>query len=530
MQRPGGGQTIKHELTLLLLRQLLLGGGDRDDREKTDPLPLLRGEIDRGRSGRLVDERDRTQMGQLSPITLPFPPIHARLQAVRELLSKEGPFRHRNVRLYTWFSVLYNARAYYPVFAIFFFALGLDVKQFFLMNMVWAGAIFLLEVPSGAFADTIGRKRLVVFAAALMVAEMSLLLFAPHNPEGAGWLLLVMCFINRLLSGASEAAASGADQSLAYDTLIEHGDQESWDDVLATTMRWRSIGFFVAMITGALVYDPRFFNWILGTELKQADTLRIPVAIVFVQSLACLAISLRMREPVREEVPDCPLGERCVTAFRLTLRTAAWVFKTPLAFRIVLSTLLIDAVVRNFVTINSEYYRLIKLPEFSFGFVAAVTAGLGFFVPTIAKKLNQRFSPITNLAFLSAMVLICLLVIIPAVPYLVLPVIILFTAFGFLEFLSSSTLNRLTDSSQRATVLSVKGLACNLGYGGLALAYAGVLGWFEEEEGTPGAALLRALPWQALYFAITVGLFLAVFWRPKKKEQPPAKSSETTSP
>jgi MFS family permease len=436
---------------------------------------------------------------------------------VRKLLRHEGPFRHRNVRLYAWFSVLYNARAYYPVFAIFFFALGLDVTQFFLMNMVWAAAIFLFEVPSGALADTIGRKRLVVFASALMVAEMALLLCAPQN---GGWVLLTMCILNRLLSGTSEASASGADQSLAYDTLFEHGDEELWDDVLATTMRWRSIGFFVAMIIGALVYDPKFLNWLLGTDFDQATTLRLPVAIVFVQSLFCLAVSLRMREPVREGVEPCPLGERCASAIKLTLRTAAWVLKTPLAFRIVLGTLLIDAVVRNFVTINSEYYRLIELPEFTFGFIGALTAGLGFFVPTIAKGMLNRYSPITNLALIAAMVLGCLVVLIPAVPYFVLPIVILFTAFGFLEFLSSSTLHKLADSSQRATVLSVKWLGCNLGYGSLALGYAGVLGWFETEEGSPGGALLRALPWQALYFAITMALFLAVFWRPQRPKRP----------
>ena len=252
-----------------------------------------------------------------------------------------------------------------------------------------------------------------------MVVEMALLLLAPQN---GGWVLLTMCILNRLLSGASEAAASGADQSLAYDTLVEHGDENLWDNVLATTMRWRSIGFFVAMIVGALVYDPKFLNWLFGTEFTQTTTLRIPVAIVFVQSIVCLRITLHMREPVREDIDPCPLlGERCATALRLTLRTAAWVFKTPLAARIVLGTLLIDSVVRNFVTINSEYYRLIKLPEFSFGFIGAITAALGFFVPTIAKALIQRYSPTTNLAFLAGMVLVCLLALIPAIPFMVLP-------------------------------------------------------------------------------------------------------------
>lgn len=445
----------------------------------------------------------------------------SKFQSVRALLRKEGPFRHRNVRLYSWFSVLYNARAYYPVFAIFFFALGLSVKEFFLMNMVWAAAIVLLEVPSGAIADTIGRRKLVVFAAALMVVEMALLLFAPAN---GGWVLLTMCFINRLLSGTSEASASGADQSLAYDTLVEHGDEKSWDDVLAASMRLRSLGFFVAMITGALVYDPSFLNAALGTDFTQTTTLRFPIAIVFVQSLCCLVIALRMKEPQREQAADsdAPLAARCAAAFQLTLRTALWVWKTPLAFRVVLGTLLIDCVVRNFVTINSEYYGLIQLPEFSFGFIGATTAALGFFIPSIAKKMTQRFSPLTNLAIVAGMVFVCLLAIIPAFPYFFLPIVILFTAFSFCEFISSTTLHKLTDSSQRATVLSVKGLAWNLGYGSLAIAYALVLGHFEAETGSPGGALLKVLPWQAAWFAVTLLLFFAFFGRRRPDSTTPA--------
>ena len=437
---------------------------------------------------------------------------------VLKLLRQEGPFRHRNVRLYTWFSVLYNARAYYPVFAIFFFALGLSVEEFFLLNMVWAAAVVLLEVPSGALADTFGRKRLVVFSSVLMVIEMALLLFAPQN---GGWVLLTMCILNRLLSGTSEASASGADQSLVYDTLVENGVEEQWDDVLATTMKWRSVGFFVALVIGALVYDPKFLNGILGTEFDQATTLRFPVCIVFVQSLLCLVVTLRMREPAREEaVERCPLGEGCVNAFRLTMRTFVWVFKTPLAFQIVLGTVLIDSVVRNFVTVNSEFYRIIKLPEFSFGIIGALTAALGIFVPGIAKRMMERSDPITSLAKVAGGVFLCLVAIIPALDYNFLPIVILFTAFAFLEFISSTTLHKLADSSQRATVLSVKGLAWNLGYGALALLYAGVLGAFESQEGSPGGALLRALPWQALYFALTIAVFLVIYWRPRRMQNP----------
>ncbi|NIP92676.1 MAG: hypothetical protein GWO24_04110 [Akkermansiaceae bacterium] len=71
----------------------------------------------------------------------------------------------------------------------------------------------------------------------------------------------------------------------------------------------------------------------------------------------------------------------------------------------------------------------------------------------------------------------------------------------------------------------MKGLAWNLGYGTLALAYAAVLGSFENRAGSPGAAIQLALPWQAAWFATTITLFFAVFGRTPRS--PTAPNSES---
>jgi MFS family permease len=426
----------------------------------------------------------------------------------------QDPFRHRNVRLYSWFTVFYSARAYYPVFTILFLDLGVTLAQFVLLNMIWATVIVLLEVPSGAMADTIGRRKLVVFASALMVAEMAMLLFAPKD---GGWILLAMCFTNRVLSGASEAAASGADQALAFDSLVEHGEEDQWDEVLARVMRRRSVGFFIAMTIGALVYDAKFLEWLFSTDLDATLVHRLPVALVFAQSIACLAVALRMREPKREAAPGATTAELCASATRLTLRAAAWVLKTPLAFRIVLGGLLIDSVVRNLVVVNSEYYRLIALPPVSFGFIGSAVAVIGFFVPAFAKRMTDRFSPMANLAFMGVMVLLCLVLITPAFTYWgVLPFMLLFTSFGWLEYLSSRTLNRLATSDQRATVLSVKSLAFNLGYAAASLAYARLVAWEEGRHDTGGDAFISSLGWLPLYFVAALGLFFLFVFATRK--------------
>ena len=414
-----------------------------------------------------------------------------------------------NPRRFVLFTVFYNARAYYPVMAVLFLDLGLTLDQFVLLNLVWAATIFLFEVPSGALADTVGRRPLLITAAALMVVEMLCLLLASRYD---GSILFGLCIVNRILSGLSEACASGADEALAYDSLDEAGREETWDATLAMAMRWRSVGFVVAMILGGLIYDPSLLNQFLpeGFKLTAAISHRLPVVIVLVQGFICLGITWRMVEPPRLHPTE--LGNSCSRAFRLTVQTARWVFTHPHTLVIVVFGLSIDTIVRNLATINSSYYTLIQLPAWSFGFIGATTGLLGWFVPTLAKRLNDRFSTLTNLGIGAAVTAVGLAAVAQVWPiYGLLPAMLLMTTLGFISFTISRALHRESDSSRRATVISVKGLAFNLGYGLFSLGFSRLLAGVPDQPA--GVALRHALIGQVPIFVITaVALYLWGKW------------------
>ena len=90
-----------------------------------------------------------------------------------------SPFSIPNVRLFIAFRIFFNARFYYPVFTILFLDFGLTIEQFALFNTVWAITIVCAEVPSGALADILGRRTLLVATSLLMIVEMSLIAFVP---------------------------------------------------------------------------------------------------------------------------------------------------------------------------------------------------------------------------------------------------------------------------------------------------------------------------------------------------------------
>jgi len=418
----------------------------------------------------------------------------------------------RNCRQFVLFRVLFNSRFYYPVLAILFLDLGLSATEYTLLNFAWALVIVFAEVPSGALADHIGRRPLVIAAAACMVAEMAVLGLAPRN---GGLLLFLFCLVNRILSGLAEALASGADESLAYDALAAEGRGGEWPRVLARVMHWQAVGMVIAMLVGSAVYDPDLLNRLavaagLAFQFDQGTTLRFPVYLNLITALGVLAVSLGMREPART-------GEAAMAnakqALQSVLEAGTWIARTPLALFVIIGGLLIDSVIRVFLTFGSAYYRLIDLPEASYGLIGAGLAGVGMVVSPLARRLVVSASVLRSYTALAALALLGLLGVALQIPFwgvaFALP---LAAAIGAVGFAVSHYLNAAVDSRHRATVLSFKGLAFNLGYGFVSLLFALALRAYRD-TGSAADGLAGALALLPVWFAFTVLVLALMFWR-----------------
>lgn len=392
-----------------------------------------------------------------------------------------SPFSIPNIRRYIAFKVLFNSRFYYPVFTILFLDFGLTVAQFAILNAVWAATIVIAEVPSGALADIIGRKRLLVFATLTMVVEVGIISFAPTSDLS---LVFYLFLINRILSGLAEAAASGADEALAYDALKDQGNPNDWGRVLEILARFQSLGFIIAMGTGAALYDPRlmeslcqFFGFSLS--LTQETTMRFPLYATLILAFFACATTIGMTEtpPKPTQTPELAHSLnriiRVKQAFGLTFKAGGWIFKTPFILSVILFGMLFDGIIRMVITLSSQYYRMIQLPESLFGIIGALVAMLGFVIPKIARKIAEHKAPVLGLWITAVLTLTGLTTMSFFWPWTgLIPAIITFSAMYFNGFFVSFYLNRETASEQRATVLSFKGLSYNLSYGILGIGYA----------------------------------------------------------
>lgn len=447
-----------------------------------------------------------------------------------------------NPSRFIWFRIFFNCRFYYPVYAIMFLDFGLSEEQFAYLNVAWALSIVLLEVPSGALADQLGRRTLVVLAAVLMVIEMLVLLLMPvvdkaglgRDPEAlerAVWILFGVFCINRVVSGAAEAAASGADEALAYDSLPEDDRDGRWSRLMVTLMKRQSIGFVAVLIIGAAVYDPESVNraagWLgIEREFTQAETLKFPILLNLGMAIGTLLIALRLYEPssLRPKC-DLPLAQSIRQSFRRTFRAGGWILKTPVALMLLLVGLFYDSIIRLYYTVNSIWFEVIGFEPRWFGFISVAGSLTGIAAATLGGRLVEKRSPSFNFGLLSVFTFIGMVSLAFPIQYwsvMFLPG--LWMGMRLLHFFLSTYLNRVTPSENRATVLSFRGLSMNLSYGLLTWAYGLQMAFLRERMASDNAdafseaeqeafsrtVFSEAVSWWWIWFVVAV-IGLATF-------------------
>jgi len=429
-----------------------------------------------------------------------------------------------NLRRLICIRMFFHARFYYPIFALFFLEHGLSWVQFGILNGIWAVTIILLEVPSGALADTIGRKKLIVFSALCMMVEMLALLLAPMDGSP---LVFALFALNRIISGVAEAAVSGADEALVYDSFKDAGRENDWSMILAKVQRFTSLAFFFAMMTGSAFYDPAFVNglleWVGFDQRFDAATLvKVPVGLTLVSSFIVLFASLGITDGMQSEDKHST-KDTVHESFRKTKQAAVWIWHSPLPFAILLGSMVLDNVIRQFLTIGAAYWKVIELPLATFGLVASGMSLMGVFVPYFAKILADKRSVRENFFFLCVILVIGLFGIGEVIPYWgILPAAMLYFTMQCMNFLVSVYLNKEAASEDRATVLSFRSLSTNLSYGVASLLYSGLIAWIQQQGTAPtlkdrkmaeqDAIFVEAIGWFPWYFLATVVLMITFYF------------------
>ena len=134
----------------------------------------------------------------------------------------------------TWFMVAM------PIIVIFFQENDLSTTEIMILQAVYSLTIAILEIPSGFFADSYGRKNSILISTFFsFIGYILLSTYSGFNEY----------LIAEILLGIGGSLISGADSAIIYDTLIELDDEDSYTKIEGKNY---AIGNFSEAIAGIL--------------------------------------------------------------------------------------------------------------------------------------------------------------------------------------------------------------------------------------------------------------------------------------
>lgn len=130
----------------------------------------------------------------------------------------------------------------YAVWTLWFNDNGVSTSQISTVFILWAGIAIALEIPSGALADRVDRRRLIASAFALRAIGIATWLV---------WPTITGLLAGALLWAVHDSLASGSWEALIHDELTAVGDERHYASVMARVSQFSNVGVAAGTIVGA---------------------------------------------------------------------------------------------------------------------------------------------------------------------------------------------------------------------------------------------------------------------------------------
>ncbi|HEX37535.1 MAG TPA: MFS transporter [Candidatus Cloacimonetes bacterium] len=147
---------------------------------------------------------------------------------------------------FCWYGFLKNLRFFDPFIILFFRSVGFSFLQIGLLFSIREIATGILEIPTGFFADSYGRKLSMILAFSSYIISFLIFYFLP----GFGFYALAM-----ILFACGEAFRSGTHKAMILDYLTIHDDLNMKVAYYGHTRGASKLGSAIsALIAGLLVF------------------------------------------------------------------------------------------------------------------------------------------------------------------------------------------------------------------------------------------------------------------------------------
>jgi MFS family permease len=336
--------------------------------------------------------------------------------------------------------LLYAARLceylvfFVPVVVVFFQNQGLSMTQIMVLQTAFAVAIVALEVPSGFFADRVGRKPSLFIGAGVIAAACVV------YGTGASFAQFLAA---ELLWAVGASLLSGADSAILYDTLLALGREKDYQKIEGHASFLGLLGAAASAVVGGFV---------------ATAGLRLTFFLTAAALAAATVAGLMLREP-----PRAKGGHARGELYYLYKIGRFALYKNAEVRWLILLAALVNGLGTVGFWLYQPYFELCGIPLYYFGLIFALfnvfaaTSGKAAFA--VERLLGKRVALISLPVLLGASLF--------AMAAFVTPFGFLFVLFaqfvrGFSHPVISDYINRHTWSDKRATVMSIKNLVSRL--------------------------------------------------------------------
>ncbi len=177
-----------------------------------------------------------------------------------EIVRPHAPTIRDIIRRYytVWGMYSFAGGFLFGVYPIFLRSRGLDQLQINSVLATYFLVLFLTDVPTGAFADLLGRRRSFVLGATLRVSAFILYFVAHHY---------YVFIIAEGIDGIGTTFGNGAIDAWGVDALDDAGYDGVKDRLFSRISQLTTIGFMGSAMIGAYVADVNIaWPWLLGAS------------------------------------------------------------------------------------------------------------------------------------------------------------------------------------------------------------------------------------------------------------------------
>ena len=394
----------------------------------------------------------------------------------------------RNVQLYPLYQGLLNSYFWLPVFFLYF-SENLSLGQVLRLEAIYYATVVLLEVPSGYFSDTVGRKRTLILSSAALIAAYALFFLGSTFAFFA---------VAQVFLAAGLAFNSGTDTALHFDSLSAIGLASEYGAREARAHQVALLGRSLAALLGGLA---------------AMGGLRLAYGLSLLAAVGMLLVVMAMVEPTA--VPRSAdrsrrgfLGQLGACLGQLGNPSLAWLFcfavlmtvinHVPYEFYQPYLDLLLD---KHQIDLPGEGTPLLT------GTVTAITMLIAAWAASRSIRVRDRVGLAVTLLFTTALQVVIMVVMGLVLHNAVLLLILLRSVpAAMMEPALRAAITPRLPKSLRATYLSIQSLAGRLSFSGVLVGLSFMaaptaepqLRWPEISQMSLAAAVLGAVGFFAL--------------------------------